>query len=513
MKAENKFSTNAVRVLKQRCLLRDEKGNIVETPEEMMRRVAHCVAQADKNYTGFNPEESEKKFYELLNGLDFLPDCTTIANAGGTKPQLAEYFAIPIEDSLESIFDAVKKTALIQQTGGEVSFNFSKIRPKGDIISTTHGFASGLVSFMKIFDTVITTIKRGSRAREANIGVLNVNHPDILEFITCKENGHQILNFNLFVSVTDKFMEAVEKNEEYELINPHTNKAVNRLNANDVFELIIANTWKNGETGIIFLGSSEKDSPFTHYEALNFGAIKLPNFVKNTEIDWQRLGNAVNTCVHFLDNVIDVCDHILPEINKTVLEKRKIGVGIMGFADMLLRLGIPYNSENGIQTAEKLIAFIQKEAKKASIKLGELRGSFPNFAKSIYPEHGVKYMRNATVTTIAPTKTLSIIADCSPGIEPLYSFAHTKEEFYKSDFIYTIKIQAVFQKHTDNVIFETINLSATANVNDIKKAYTVAHRLKCKGIQIYMDQSRKTKVSHSNHAIRHKEVILPMATQ
>jgi len=577
METTSKFSVNAIKVLKQRYLLRDENHNVIETPEEMMRRVAHAVAQSDKNYKGANAEQTEQKFYDLLTSLDFLPNSPTLMNADTERPQLAGCFVIDVEDSIESIFDAVKKTAMIHQTGGGTGFNFSKIRPKGDYVETTHGTSSGPVSFMKVFDTATGTMKSGGKRRGANMGILNVNHPDILEFITCKENENKITNFNISVGVTGEFMKSVERNEDYDLINPHNGQAVNRLNARSVFELIVAGAWKNGEPGLIFLDRIEEENPTPEigkleatnpcgeqpllpYEACNLGSINVSHFTKNGDLDLDRLAQTIELAVHFLDNVIDAGDYLLPEINNIVHANRKIGLGIMGFADLLVQLEIPYNSPMGIQLAEKLMEFIQNHAKKTSEKLGEIRGSFPNFAKSVYPGKGFKHMRNATVTTIAPTGTLAMIAECSSGIEPLYAIVYTKEVLDKNELIYTnryfeeelknrdlygkdlmrkisqnngsvqtirevpaelkkiyvttediapewhVKMQAAFQKHTDNAISKTINFSAEATIEEVKNAYLLAYELGCKGITIYRNKSRTAQVFKHDTAEENQQV-------
>lgn len=585
METNSKFSLNAIKVLKQRYLLRDENHNIVETPEEMIRRVAHAVAQADNNYKDPNPEKTEQKFYDLMMNLDFLPNSPTLMNAGTKRPQLAGCFVINIDDNLESIFEGVKKTALIHQTGGGTGFNFSKVRPRGDYVETTHGTASGPVSFMKVYDTATSTMKSGGRRRGANMGILNVNHPDILEFITCKENENKITNFNISVGVTEEFMKTVENNEDYDLINPHTGKAVNRLNARSVFELIVTSAWKNGEPGLVFLDRIERgnptpalgklettnpcgEQPLLPYEACNLGSINAAHFVHNGKVDWDRLQQTVRTAVHFLDNVIDAGDYLIPEIKNVVHGNRKIGLGIMGFADLLVQLGIAYDSPEGVGFAEKFMEFVQNHAKQASVKLAESRGSFPNFNKSIYPGKGYHAMRNATVTTIAPTGTLAMIAECSFGIEPVYAIVYTKEVLDKNELIYTnryfeevlkardlyskdlmrkialhngsvqtvrevpadlkkiyvtaediapewhIRMQAAFQNHTDNAISKTINFGNDATIEDVKKAYMLAYRLGCKGITIYRNKSRDTQILKHETAMekeqpKSQQIILP----
>jgi ribonucleoside-diphosphate reductase alpha chain len=561
---ETIFSLNALKVMQQRYLLRDEKGNIKETPEQLFRRVAHNIAKADLGYGDFNAKESEETFYNMMMALDFLPNSPTLMNAGTKVQQLAACFVLPIEDSVDSIFDSLKKAALIHQTGGGTGFNFSKIRPRGDISMYTQNLASGPVSFIKVFDTATNTIKQGGKRRGANMGILNVDHPDILEFISCKEKEEEMPNFNISVGITDKFMEAIENDEMYDLIDPYTGKKTNSLHARSVFELIVSKAWSNGEPGVVFLDRIEEsnptpdqgeviatnpcgEQPLLAHEACNLGSINVANYVKDNNIDWDRLKKTVKEAIHFLDNTIDMSDYKLEEVKKVVLENRKIGLGIMGFADLLYKLEIPYNSDDGINTAEKLMKFIQTEGHKASQELAKSRGSFPNFDFSFYPKKGVKRMRNATVTTIAPTGTISMIAETSPGIEPLFALVYTKHVLDGSELLYVnklfekkavelniysqelmrriakegsikkidglpdslkrifvvtsdirpewhVRMQASFQKHTDNAVSKTINFPATATIEDVKKAYLLTYKLGCKGITIYRDRSRRKQV-------------------
>ncbi len=562
--SDTKFSLNAIKVLEQRYLLRDDHGNVIETPEQMFRRVAHNIGSADEKHPGFNPVESEEEFYGLMVSKDFLPNSPTLMNAGAQVQQLAACFVLPIEDSIPDIFESVKKTAIIQQTGGGTGFNFSKLRPRGDIVHSTKGIASGPVSFMRIFDTLTSSMKEGGKRRGANMGILNVDHPDILEFIAAKEREGEIANFNLSVGLTEKFMQAVENNEDYDLINPSTGQAVNRLNARNVFELIVAKAWSNGEPGIVFLDRLDENNPtpkagkiiatnpcgeqpLLPYEACNLGSINVSGFYKNGGIDWERLRKTVHTCIHFLDNAIDMSDYKLPEVKKIVMENRKVGLGVMGFADLLFELKIAYDSDAGVKTGEKLMEFIQTEAKKASVLLGEKKGSFPNFNQSIYPKQGYKAMRNATVTTIAPAGTLSMIVDTSSGIEPLYALVFTKhvldgtellyvnrffedqlkqKDIYSKDLMrkvsksgsvrdlaeipaevkkifvvatdigpeWHIRMQTAFQKNTDNAVSKTINFPANATIEDVKRAYVMAYKLGCKGLTIYRDKTRESQV-------------------
>jgi len=564
MPSDSKFSVNAIKVLEQRYLLKDDGGNVIETPEQMLRRVAHNIAQADEKYEGFDPTESEEKFYNLMLRKDFLPNSPTLMNAGTPVQQLAACFVLPLEDSIPDIFDTVKKTAIIQQTGGGTGFNFSGLRPRGDIVHSTKGISSGPVSFIKIFDTVTSSMKEGGKRRGANMGILNVDHPDILEFIASKENEGEIANFNISVGLTDRLMRAVEDGTDYDLINPRTGETVNKLNARNVLELIVSKSWANGEPGIVFVDRIEKDNPtpkagriratnpcgeqpLLPYEACNLGSINVSNFVKSGEIDWNRLESTINDSIHFLDNAIDMGDYKLPEIREIVIANRKIGLGIMGFADMLFELDIAYDSEKGLQTAEKLMSFIHEHALKASADLGQKKGSFPNFADSVYPKRGFQTMRNATITTIAPTGTLSMIVETTAGIEPLFSLVYTKHVLDGTELLYVnrhfeaalkemglysrelmrqisrsgsihgmrelpaeirsvfvtawdiapewhIRMQAAFQKHTDNAVSKTLNFPSNATIEDVKKAFLLAYSLGCKGITVYRDESRKGQV-------------------
>ncbi|HRY90829.1 MAG TPA: adenosylcobalamin-dependent ribonucleoside-diphosphate reductase [Candidatus Gracilibacteria bacterium] len=564
IKSDTALSVNALKILKQRYLLRDNEGNVTETPEEMFRRVAHNIAEADKLYSGYKSEESEETFYRMMSELDFLPNSPTLMNAGTSIQQLAACFVLPVEDSIPGIFDSLKKSAIIQQSGGGTGFNFSKLRPRGDIVHTTKGVSSGPVSFMKVFDTLTSTMKEGGKRRGANMGILNVDHPDIIEFISSKEREGIMENFNISIGLNDKFMEAVEKNEYYSLINPRTGNEVNKLNAKGVFDLIVTKAWENGEPGIIFLDRIEEsnptpgigeimatnpcgEQPLLPYEACNLGSINLSRFLKEDQIDWDRLRTTIYHAVHFLDNVIDVSDYKLDEIKNIVLGNRKIGLGVMGFADLLYQMRIPYNSLEGLDLAEKIMSFIQKEAKEASIDLAEQRGSFPNFEQSIYPLHGFKAMRNATVTTIAPAGTLSMIAETSAGIEPVYAIAYTKHVFNSTELTYInktfkneceklhiysddlirriskygsiqkimeipgdmkkyfvvasdiapewhVRMQAAFQKYVDNAVSKTINLPEAVNIEDVRNTFILAYKLGCKGITVYRDRSRKKQV-------------------
>lgn len=558
-----KFSVNALKVLTERYLLKDDNGRVKETPEELFERVAKNIAQAEKKFKG-DVKKYSKEFYELMVEKDFLPNSPTLMNAGTRVQQLAACFVLPVQDSIEDIFETLKKSAVIQQTGGGTGFNFSKLRPRTDIVTSTKGTSSGPVSFMKVFNSLTEAMKEGGKRRGANMGILEISHPDILEFIACKEKKGELENFNISVGLTEAFMQAVVHDREYELINPRNGEVVNHLSARGVFELLVSKAWSTGEPGIIFMDRLENsnptpkagrleatnpcgEQPLLPYEACNLGSINIANFVKDDGIDYPRLKKVIHLAVRFLDNVIEMSDYKLPETQKVVLANRKIGLGIMGLADAFFQLQIPYNSDEAVSIAEKLSSFMQKEARAASEKLGQERGSFPNFKESIFAKSDYKTMRNATVTTIAPAGTLSMIADCTSGIEPLFGLVYTKhvldgseliysnkyfEETLKRNSIYSnelmrlisqlgsiqslkeipaaikstfvvtddiapiwhVRMQAAFQKNTDNAVSKTINLPSSASLEDVKQAFQAAYSLGCKGITIYRDSSRDRQV-------------------
>ena len=562
------LSDNARTVLRRRYLRKDRKGNVIESAEKMFQRVAGHIAEAEKNYGGDEKHTAAVKeaFHGIMTEFKFLPNSPTLMNAGRRLGQLAACFVLPVEDSMEGIFGALRSAALIHKSGGGTGFSFSRLRRKNSTVGTTGGVASGPVSFMKIFNTATEQVKQGGTRRGANMAILRVDHPDIMEFIYCKTNGSELNNFNISVGVTDEFMRAVSENREYDLIDPSEKDPVGKLKAADVYQALVNQAWKTGDPGIIFLDRINADNPtpalgeiestnpcgeqpLLPLEACNLGSINLAKFVETTDgaqIDYPGLRQAVGTAVRFLDNTIDMSRYPLPEITAMVRGNRKIGLGVMGFADMLYQLKIPYNSEAALSKAEEVMQFVQEASHDASRELAEARGPFENYPDSVHAKNNVLY-RNATTTTIAPTGTLSIIAGCSSGIEPLFalSFVRTvldndklievnpyfeqvarENGFYSQELMDTIaktgtikhieeipedvrrvfvtahdvspewhiRMQAAFQKYTDNAVSKTVNLPRDATVEDVRKVYDLAHDLVCKGVTIYRDGSKENQV-------------------
>jgi len=552
-----KLSVNAVKVLQKRYLRKDASGAVIETPGEMFERVAKAVAAPDAEYG--TEEQAYEAFHKMMTSLEFLPNSPTLMNAGTTMGQLSACFVIPVGDSIVEIFDALKDMAIIHQSGGGTGFSFSRLRPKHDVVRSTGGVASGPVSFMKIFDAATEVIKQGGRRRGANMGMLRVDHPDILEFIGAK-SGSALQNFNISIAITDAFLDALAKGGKYDLVNPRSDKVVGQLPAADVFDLAASNAWQTGDPGLVFIDEINRhnptpaagafeatnpcgEQPLLPYESCNLGSLNVSRFVDGKDFDWKRLGAAVEKAVHFLDNVIDACRHPLPEIEEVTRRNRKIGLGLMGFAEALIMMGVSYDSEEALAKAEALMKFASERGHSASAALARKRGSFPNFPGSVWLKRGFDAMRNATVTTVAPTGTISIIAGCSSGIEPLFAVSYFRsvlegalllEEnrlfreiaqargFYSRDLLaeiastgssrdasevpedvkrlfatafdiapqWHLRMQAAFQKHTDNAVSKTVNLPQSASVGDVRDIYRKAIDLKLKGITVYRYGSR-----------------------
>ncbi len=565
--AVSDISENALTVLRKRYLAKDEDGNVVETVEEMFRRVADEIAGVDAKYDpAANTRKVSDEFYELMTDLRFLPNSPTLMNAGRMLGQLSACFVLPVEDSMEGIFDSVKNAALIHKSGGGTGFSFSRLRQSGSAVRSTGGVASGPVSFMKVFNSATEAVKQGGTRRGANMGVLRVDHPDIVDFINCKADNKEINNFNISVGLTEAFMEAVERETDYDLIDPKTKQVVGHLSAVKVFDMIVDHAWKNGEPGIIFLDRLNRDNvtptvgeiestnpcgeqPLLPYESCNLGSVNLVKMLRTTltgyEFDFGLMEETVKQAVHFLDNVIDANNYPLDKIGETTRASRKIGLGVMGWADALLLMGIPYDSDEAVALADRVMGFINNTGHAASAALAAKRGAFPLFEVSTLKDG--EPVRNATVTTIAPTGTLSIIAGCSSGVEPVFAYAFIRNildntemteanpilgEKLKELGLYNeallkkiaeegtvahceeippdvrrvfvcahdikpeahVRMQAVFQRHTDNAVSKTVNFPKEATRNDVREVYMRAYKEGCKGVTIYRDGSREEQV-------------------
>ncbi|VVB73122.1 Vitamin B12-dependent ribonucleoside-diphosphate reductase [uncultured archaeon] len=558
-----KLDLNATKVLSKRYLQRDENNRIIETPKQMFRRVARVIATSDSQYGG-SPKQSEETFFRMMSGLDFVPNSPTLMNAGTRLGNLSACFVLPVEDSLEGIFDTLKNAAVIHQSGGGTGFSFSRLRPRGDVVKSTMSVASGPVSFMRIYDAMTDTIKQGGRRRGANMGILRCDHPDVVEFINCKADGG-MQNFNISVAATDAFMKAVQKDDDYDLINPRNGEVARTMPARTVFDIIVRNAWKTGDPGLVFIDRMNKENtirdvglieatnpcgevPLLPFESCNLGSLNLSRFIdsKGADFDWGRLRTAVREAVHFLDNVIDANTYPLKQIDAMSKSNRRIGLGVMGWADALILLGIRYDTKEALSLADRLMRFINDEALKASVELAEKRGSFPNFAHStLRKEH--KHMRNVALTTIAPTGTISIIAGCSSGIEPLFAVSFYREVMEKTKLLETnkafekvaidrgfysrdlmekiahglsiqkmseipkdvrevfvtahdippewhVRMQAEFQKHVDNAVSKTVNLPFDAKPSEVEDVYMAAYRLGVKGITVFRYGSKAEQV-------------------
>ena len=576
------ISENARAVLERRYLIRDEHGEAVETVDELFHRVADAVAAADVRFDPLaDVADTAQSFYRMMTELDFLPNSPTLMNAGRPLGQLSACFVLPVADSMEDIFDAIKNAALIHKSGGGTGFSFSRLRAKGSTVNSTGGVASGPISFMKVFNAATEAVKQGGTRRGANMGILRVDHPDILEFITCKNDTKEITNFNISVGLTEAFMEAAESGSEYELVDPASRRVTGRLNAREVFEAIVRSAWQTGEPGILFLDRLNKDNPcpgqgeiestnpcggqpLLPYEACNLGSINLVRHLRRTgtgyALDRAKLEQTIRTAVHFLDNVIEVNQYPLPEIDAMTKKTRKIGLGIMGFADMLLYLGIPYDSDEGVAMASQVMELVQTIGHQESQRLAQVRGPFPLFAESVYRDGAP--LRNATVTTIAPTGTLSIIAGVSSGVEPVFAYAYyrnvmdnthlietnqilrdklTELGLYSDELmrqiiehgslahvegipeavkrvfvcahdvspIWHVKMQAAFQQFTDNAVSKTVNFPNSATQEEVAEVYRLAYELGCKGTTIYRDGSRDEQVLNIGVDKAKQETALP----
>ncbi len=570
------LTDNAKVVLQRRYLSKDREGNVLEDPDGMFRRVAHNLSQSDLLYgeSEHVRRDTEQRFYEVMQRLEFLPNSPTLMNAGRELQQLSACFVLPVEDSLDSIFTKVKQTALIHKSGGGTGFAFSRLRPEGDVVGSTGGVASGPVSFINAFDAATDVVKQGGTRRGANMGILHVTHPDILSFISSKEDGQHLTNFNISVAVTEDFMQKVQRDQEYDLINPRTDQIVKQLNAREVFERMTELAWRTGDPGIVFLDRINRDNPnpqlgdiestnpcgeqpLLPYESCNLGSLNLARMVTYTnddvKIDWDRMAEVITTAVHMLDSVIDMNEYPIPEIAEMSRKTRRIGLGVMGWSDLLIQMGIRYDSEAALQMAEQVMQFVQQQTYRSSAELASRRGVFPEWSRSVYNRGpNPQPMRNSAPVTIAPTGTISIIAGASSGIEPLFALSYVRnvmdntrlvegnayfeavarhEGFYSSELMeelansgslddldvpgwvkdvfrvshdinpqWHVQMQGAFQTYTDNAVSKTINFPHDATVADVAAAYQGAYNLGCKGITVYRDGSKADQVLSTGSA-------------
>ena len=561
------LSKNALTVLERRYLMKNGEGVVIETVEELFRRVAGAIAASDRRYDeNADCEALADSFYRMMTNLEFLPNSPTLMNAGRPLGQLSACFVLPVEDTMEGIFETIKQAALIHKSGGGTGFSFSRLRPCGSAVNSTGGVASGPISFMKVFNMATEAVKQGGTRRGANMGILRVDHPDIMEFIHCKTNNKEITNFNISVGLTEKFMNAVEAGKDYELVDPHGDRVTGTLNAREVFECIVDAAWHNGEPGIIFLDRLNRDNvvpkageiestnpcgeqPLLPYESCNLGSINLTKMLREENgvysFDWDKLKATAKKAVHFLDNVIDANKYPLKEIDFMTKQTRKVGLGDMGWADALLRLKIPYNSEQAVRLAETVMRAVTEAGREESRELAKVRGTFPLFQESTLDQELPQ--RNATVTTIAPTGTLSLLASCSSGVEPIFGYVYIRNIMDGTEMIevnpilrevleerglysdelmkkiakqgslegieeipeeirrvfvsahevspeFHIRMQAAFQRHTDNAVSKTVNFCNSATREEVAEVYKLAFRLGCKGVTIYRDGSRSEQV-------------------
>ena len=561
------LSKNALTVLERRYLMKNGEGVVIETVEELFRRVAGAIAASDRRYDeNADCEALADSFYRMMTNLEFLPNSPTLMNAGRPLGQLSACFVLPVEDTMEGIFETIKQAALIHKSGGGTGFSFSRLRPCGSAVNSTGGVASGPMCFMKVFNMATEAVKQGGTRRGANMGILRVDHPDIMEFIHCKTNNKEITNFNISVGLTEKFMNAVEAGKDYELVDPHGGRVTGTLNAREVFECIVDAAWHNGEPGIIFLDRLNRDNvvpkageiestnpcgeqPLLPYESCNLGSINLTKMLREENgvysFDWDKLKATAKKAVHFLDNVIDANKYPLKEIDFMTKQTRKVGLGVMGWADALLRLKIPYNSEQAVRLAETVMRAVTEAGREESRELAKVRGTFPLFQESTLDQELPQ--RNATVTTIAPTGTLSLLASCSSGVEPIFGYVYIRNIMDGTEMIevnpilrevleerglysdelmkkiakqgslegieeipeeirrvfvsahevspeFHIRMQAAFQRHTDNAVSKTVNFCNSATREEVAEVYKLAFRLGCKGVTIYRDGSRSEQV-------------------